>query len=77
MTNSTSDLIKETSNVERYDDTNFQLWKMHMTFIFQSCDLFDIVSSSSKKADQTSDEDKKKWEQRDKQVTVAILSAID
>jgi hypothetical protein len=65
---------KEMSSVDRYDGTNFPLWKMHMTFLFQSKDLFEIVNGTSKKAEAT---DPAAWERKDKSAAVAILNAIN
>ena len=43
--------VKETSSVDKYDGTNFQMWKMHMQFIFQSKDFWSIVDGTVKKTD--------------------------
>lgn len=37
-------ISKDTVSVERYDGSNFPEWKMHVTFIFQSRELFGFVS---------------------------------
>jgi hypothetical protein len=69
--------VKETTSVERYDGTNFQLWKQHMTFIFQSRELFDIVSGKMKKSNCRTPKEKARWEKQDKSAIVAVLSAVD
>jgi len=68
--------VKETATVERYDGTNFHLWKMHMSFIFQSRELFGIVNGNEQKSDCATVEERAQWEKRDKQAIVAILAAI-
>ena len=45
--------IREANSVDTYNGTNFQLWKIHMKFIFQSRELFSIVNGSLKKSDLT------------------------
>ena len=65
--------IKETACVEKYNGTNFQLWKMHMQFIFQSRELWSIVNGTSSKEDAI---DQNAWEKKDKTAAVAILNAI-
>ena len=69
--------IREANSVDTYNGTNFQLWKMHMKFIFQSRELFPIVNASLKKSDLTTAADKLLWEKHDKQAIVAILATID
>lgn len=69
--------IREASGVEKYDGTNFQLWKMHMSFIFQLRDLFRIVSGVDKKLESMFAAEQATWNKRDKAAAVAILSAID
>lgn len=56
------------------DGTNFQLWKMHMTFIFQSRDRFSVVNGSVKKSVSVTDQEKLLW---GKQAIVIILVTID
>ena len=50
---------------------------MHMSFIFQSRDLFGIVNDTDKKLESLSDIEKAVWNKKDKVATVAILSTID
>ena len=69
--------IREANAVEMYNGTNFQLWKMHMRFIFQSRELFSIVNGSLKKSDITDPAEQLLWEKHDKQAIVAILATID
>jgi hypothetical protein len=69
--------IREANSVETYNGTNFQLWKMHMRFIFQSRELFSIVNGSLKKSDLTDPAEQLIWEKHDKQAIVAILATID
>ena len=38
--------IKEVNIVDKYDGSNFALWKMHMSFIFKFRDLFSIVNGT-------------------------------
>jgi len=72
-----SSKIIEVNIVDRYDGSNFALWKMHMSFIFKSRDLFSIVNGTKQKLDTMSDDQQSQWEQRDKQAIVAILGSID
>ena len=65
--------INETACVEKYNGTNFQLWKMHMQFIFQSQELWSIVNGTSSKDDAI---DQNAWEMKDKTAAIAILNAI-
>ena len=65
--------IKETASVKKYNGTNFQLWKMHMQFIFQSRELWSIVNGTSLKEHAI---DQSAWEKKDKTAAVAILNAI-
>ena len=69
--------IREANSVEVYNGTNFQLWKMHMRFIFQSRELFPIVNGTIKKSDLTDPAEQLLWEKNDKQAIVAILATID
>ena len=69
--------IRESSSVDRYDGSNFHLWKMHLSFIFQSRDVFPIVNGTLKKAALTTAADKQLWEKKDKQAIVAILATLD
>lgn len=64
---------KETAAVDKYDGSNFPMWKMHMSFIFQSKDLFSIVDGTATKEDSF---DPAAWERKDKTAAVAILSAL-
>ena len=73
----TSSKVKEVNTVERYDGTNFKLWKMHMQFIFISRDLFSFVNETNKKLNTMTDFEKSQWEKRDKQAIVAIVGSID
>jgi len=73
MADSTID-TKETDNVEKYDGINFQMWKIHMQFIFQSKDIWSIVNDTDKK---NSAIDQAAWEKKDKTAAVAILNAIN
>jgi len=50
---------------------------MYMSFIFQSRDLFGIVSDTHQKLESLSDAEKAIWNKKDKATVVAILSAID
>lgn len=68
--------LKETATVEKYDGSNFELWKMHMMYVFQSRDLYGIVAGTETKANCTTDEQQARWERRDKHAIVAILAAI-
>ena len=54
--------IKEVNTVDKYDGSNFALWKMHMSFIFKSRDLFSIVNGTKQKVDTMSDVEKSQWE---------------
>ena len=69
--------ICEANSVDTYNGTNFQLWKMHMRFIFQSRELLSIVNGSLKKSDLTDAAEKLLWEKHDKQAIVAIIATID
>ena len=69
--------IRESSSVGRYNGNNFHLWKMHLSFIFQSRDFFPIVNGTFKKAALSSAADKQIWEKKDKQAIVAILATLD
>ena len=69
--------IRESSSVDRYDGSNFHLWKMHLSFIFQSRDQWSIVNGTLKKAALSSAADKMLWEKKDKQAIVAILATLD
>ena len=58
------------------DSWNAQMllvWKMHMTFIFKSRDLWLIVNGTSQKSAAA---DPDAWEKSDKTAAVAILNAI-
>lgn len=70
------DKLREIATVDKYDGTNSHLWKLHMRFIFQSRELYGIVSDEEKKASCITDDAKAKWEKKDKQAIVAILGAI-
>ena len=69
--------IRESSSVDKYDGSNFHLWKMHLSFIFQSRDVFPIVNGTLKKAALSTAADKLLWEKKDKQAIVAILATLD
>ena len=69
--------IWESSSVDKYNGTNFHLWKMHLSFIFQSRELFSIVNGTSKKSALTTVADKMTWEKKDKQAILAILATLD
>ena len=69
--------IRESHTVDRYDGTNFLLWKMHMRFIFQSRDMYSIVNGTIKKASLTDPAEQLQWERKDKQAIVAILGTLD
>ena len=69
--------IRESSSVDRYNGSNFHLWKMHLSFIFQSRDLFPIVNGTLKKAALSTAANKLIWEKKDKQAIVAILATLD
>ena len=69
--------IRESHTVERYDGSNFLLWKMHMRFIFQSRDMFSIVNGMLKKSSLSTPADQLQWEKKDKQAIVAILGIAD
>ena len=75
--NSAMSDIRESSSVDKYNGSNFHLWKMHLSFIFQSRDLFPIVNGTFKKAALSSAADKQMWEKKDKQAIVAILATLD
>lgn len=64
---------RESSSVDRYNGSNFHLWKMHMSFIFQSRELFSIVNGTLKKVDLSIVADKMMWEKKDK----AIVATLD
>ena len=68
--------IRESSSGDRYDGNNFHLWKMHLSFIFQSRDVFPIVNGTLKKAALSTAADKQLWEKKDKQAIVAILATL-
>ena len=68
--------IRESHTVDRYDGTNFLLWKNHMRFIFQSRDMFSIVNGQLKKSSLTTPDEQLQWE-KDKQAIVAILGTLD
>ena len=68
--------IRESSSVDRYNGSNFHLWK-HLRFIFQSRELFSIVNGTLKKAALSTVADKMMWEKRDKQAIVAIVATLD
>jgi hypothetical protein len=69
--------IRESHTVDRYDGSNFLLWKMHMRFIFQSRDMYSIVNGTLKKSSLTTPADQLQWEKKDKQAIVAILGTLD
>ena len=69
--------IRESHTVDRYDGSNFLLWKMHMRFIFQSRDMFSIVNRTLKKSSLSNPTDQLQWEKKDKQAIVAILGTLD
>jgi hypothetical protein len=69
--------IRESHTIDRYDGTNFLLWKMHMRFIFQSRDMYSIVNGTLKKDSLTDPAEQLQWEKKDKQAIVAILGTLD
>lgn len=69
--------IRESHTVDRYDGTNFLLWKNHMRFIFQSRDMFSIVNGQLQKSSLTTPAEQLQWEKKDKQAIVAILGTLD
>lgn len=69
--------IRESHTVDRYDGSNFLLWKMHMRFIFQSRDMYSIVNGTIKKSSITDPTEQLLWEKKDKQAIVAILGTLD
>ena len=69
--------IRESHTVDRYDGTNFLLWKMHMRFIFQSREMFSIVNGTLTKDSLTDPAEQLQWEKKDKQAIVAILGTLD
>ena len=69
--------IRESHTVDRYDGSNFVLWKMHMRFIFQSRDIYSIVNGTLKKSSLTTPAEQLQWEKKDKQAIVAILGTLD
>ena len=68
--------IRESHTVDRYDGSNFLLWKMHMRFIFQSRDMYSIVNGQLKKSSLTTHAEQLQWEKKDKQAIVAILGTL-
>ena len=56
--------IREASSVDKYDGSNFHLWKMHLSFIFQSRDIFPIVNGTLKKVALSTAADKQLWEKK-------------
>lgn len=40
---------KDTSYVKKYDGTNYQFWKLHMQFLFQSKEIYSVVNGTEKK----------------------------
>ena len=69
--------IRESHTVDRYDGSNFLLWKMHMRFIFQSRDIYSIVNGTLKKSSLTTPAEQLQWEKKDKQAIVTILGTLD
>ena len=69
--------IRESHTVEKYDGSNFALWKMHMRFIFQSRDTYSIVDGTITKSSLPTHAEQLQWEKKDKQAIVAILGALD
>src|ERR1700738_1723924 len=69
--------IRESHTVEKYDGSNFALWKMHMRFIFQSRDTYSIVDGTITKSSLPTPAEQLQWEKKDKQAIVAILGALD
>ena len=69
--------IRESNTVDRYDGSNFLLWKMHMRFIFQSRDMYSIVNGTLKKSSLTTPAEQLQWEKKDKQAIVAIFGTLD
>ena len=69
--------IRESHTVDRYDGSNFLLWKMHMRFIFQSRDMYSIVNGTIKKSSITDPAEQLLWEKKDKHAIVAILGTLD
>ena len=69
--------IRESHTIDRYDGSNFLLWKMHMRFIFQSRDMYSIVNGTLKKSSLTDPAEQLQWEKKDKHAIVAILGTLD
>lgn len=69
--------IRESHTVDKYDGSNFLLWKMHMRFIFQSRDMFSIVNGTLQKSSLSDPDALLQWEKKDKQAIVAILGTLD
>ena len=76
MKTNTMSKIREANFVDTHNGTNFQLWKMHMKFNFQSREIFSIVNGSLKKFDLTNVAEKLLWEKHDKHAILAILATI-
>jgi hypothetical protein len=68
--------IRESYTVDRYNGSNFSLWKMHMRFIFQSRDMYSIVNGTLKKSSLTDPAEQILREKKDKQAIVAILGTL-
>ena len=66
--------IRKSSSVDKDNGTNFHLWKMHLSYIFQSQEFFSIVNGSLKKSTLTIVADKVIWEEKNKQAIVAVLA---
>ena len=58
--------FREANSVDTYNGTNFQLWKVHMKFNFQSRGLFSIVNGSRKNYDMTNAAEKLLLKKHDK-----------
>ena len=70
--------IRESHTIDRYDGSNFLLWKMHMRFIFQSRDMYSIVNGTLKKSFLRDPAEQLQWEKKDKHATIdAILGTLD
>ena len=65
--------IRKANSVDTYNGNNFQLWKMHLNFIFQSRILFSIVNGWLKKYNLTNVVKKILWEKHDKHAILATI----
>lgn len=50
--------VREGNTVDTYNEVNFQSWKMHIGFIFQSRELFLIANGTVKMSDMLTDAEK-------------------